>query len=132
MRVEDRSATAYEIGQSVDVQEDVRDPAERNLRMFELATGVRFDTCPWQALRDPFVLEVMGAYRWFQKGALYERYPEGTPAIVLRALEVYDAALERVRAFDAEERRKEAEAEARRREEELAARGGRRFPRGFS
>lgn len=92
----------------------------------EKASGLRQATCPWQALRDPFVCAVLDAYRWRDRlPMLYGSHD--MPEAVRRGLDVYEAALNAVLAHD---RRVELE---RQRAETAAAhpgehRGRRRFP----
>lgn len=99
------------------------DPSEQILSGIERATGGRPEGCPWQAFRDPFVGAVLRAYRWFRSGQLAVAYPD-LPAALARGLEVYDAALNAVQAYDIREERKRREAE--RQERELASQAAKR------
>jgi len=100
------------------------DPSEQIFTSIEKATGTRGSACPWRAFRDPFVGEVLRAYRWFKAGQLAALWPH-PPAALVRGLEVYDAALNGTQAHDIREERKRRERE---REQELnkqAAKKGR-------
>jgi hypothetical protein len=84
---------------------------ERVLVNVQKATGVRWDTCPWQALRDPLVSQVFRAYPHWKLGELGAFYGgnENVPAVLLEALAVYESAVNRVQSYDAEVRRKQRE-----------------------
>lgn len=89
------------------------------------ATGIRQTTCPWQSLRDPFVIAVLRAYRWFKAEQLLDRYPR-CPEALMRGLEAYDGALNAVQAHDMRAERKRIDAENARRMRE--AEGGHMRP----
>lgn len=61
-------------------------------------------------MRDPFVIAVVRAHRWFKDGQLAVRWPN-PPEALLRGLEVYDAALNRVVVHDLEADRKRSDVE---------------------
>lgn len=84
------------------------------MRSVEKATGERWDTCPWQALSDPFVAQVFRAYPHWRKGALGALYggDDRVPAVLLDGLATYDAAVHRVQAHDLDAERKRREREA--------------------
>lgn len=86
---------------------------ERVLLNMQKATGVRWDTCPWQALRDPLVSQVFRAYPHWKRGELGTLYggSDNVPAVLLEALAVYESAVSRVQAYDAEAERKRREQE---------------------
>lgn len=94
------------------------DPSEQILGGMEAATGQRTDGCPWRSYEDPFVGEVLRAYRWWKAGQLAAVWPE-PPLALVRGLEVYDAALNAVQSHDIREERRRRESE--RRERDLAA-----------
>lgn len=99
------------------------DPSEQILTGIERATGERPDGCPWRAFDDPYVGEVLRAYRWWKAGQLALRWPD-PPVALLIGLEVYDAALNAVQAHDSREERKRRETEAK--ERELSRRASRK------
>lgn len=86
----------------------------------EAAGGTRLTTCPWWALRDPFVIQVLAAHRWFREGQLALRWPV-LPEALARGLEVYDTALLTVQANDAEAAAKKARDEAEERMRQLSS-----------
>lgn len=75
----------------------------------ETATGVRPTECPWSALRDPFVAEVVRAHAWRELGQLGVRYPLGVPSRVVWGVEAYASALNSVQVYDIREQRKRDE-----------------------
>lgn len=87
------------------------DPSEQILAGIEEATGTRPDGCPWQAFRDPFVAEVLKAYRWWKGGQLATVWGADPPAALVRGIEVYDAALNAVQAHDLRKERERREQE---------------------
>lgn len=89
----------------------------------ESATKVRQDTCPWQALRDPFTQAVMAAHRWYLSNQLSTRYPR-LPEALARGIEVYDSALNLVRSHDLKAERDKSQAEAKRRQQKSALQQG--------
>ncbi len=93
------------------------DPSEQVLAGIERATGGRPDGCPWRAFEDPFVGEVLRAYRHWKAGQLALVWGAAPPAALMRGLEVYDAALNAVQAHDIREERKKRDAQ---REQELS------------
>lgn len=82
----------------------------------EVATGTRPLGCPWKALSDPFVSEVMRAHRWWKSGQLEARYAGRVPAFIVQAVEVFDSALNSVQVHDIREEQKQREEEAKRQE----------------
>lgn len=102
------------------------DPGESILRDCEATTGVRPVGCPWAALRDPFVAEVIRAHAWREDGQLDVRYPLGVPSRVASGLEIYRVALNAVRVHDQREDRKRRDEERRAAE---AKRSRQRHPR---
>jgi len=95
------------------------DGGEQILASIERATGSRPHGCPWRAFEDPFVAEVLKAYRWFKANQLSVVWPN-PPAALIRGLEVYDAAVNAVQATDIRDERERREKE--RREQKLNAR----------
>ena len=91
------------------------DPSEQIFAGVEAATGTKGSACPWRAFRDPFVAEVLRAYRWWKAGQLAALWPR-PPLALVRGLEVYDSALNSVQAHDIREERKRRERENRERE----------------
>lgn len=87
------------------------DPAEAILDGCEEATGERPRGCPWRAYADPYVAEVLRAYRWWKAGQLEARYAGDVPASIAWGVEVYDAALNSVQVHDMREDREKREAE---------------------
>lgn len=69
-------------------------------------TGLRQETCPWWALRDPYVQRVVAAHRWWKVGELSTRWPD-PPFALLRGIEIYDAALSAVMNDEMERSREE-------------------------
>lgn len=100
------------------------DPSEQVLGGIERATGTRPDGCPWQSFRDPFVGEVLRAYRHWKAGQLALAWGSDPPAALMRGIEVYDAALNAVQAHDIREERKKRERE--RQERELSSQAAKR------
>lgn len=82
----------------------------------EEATGERPAGCPWRAFADPYVGEVLRAYRWWKAGQLETRYAGAVPASIAWGVEVYDAALNSVQVVDMRADREKREADARDRE----------------
>lgn len=74
------------------------DEAEGVLRRCGEASGLRPETCPWWALRDPYVSAVRAAYRWWKTGQLGDR--AHLPAALVDGLATYDGALNAVQVFD--------------------------------
>ncbi len=72
---------------------------------------MRPTSCPWQALRDPFVAAVMRAHDWYRERQLEARYGGRIPEALARGVELYAIALSIVRAeetrLDREERERE-------------------------
>lgn len=79
---------------------DVVDTVENG---HEQSVGRRLGMCPWAAMRDPFVGHVMSAWSWWQKGQLEARYRGDPPEAIVRGVSIFDAALNRVKAFDLRE-----------------------------
>jgi len=94
----------------------VQDPGERILRAFEEMTGARQTTCPWQAMRDPFVVAVLDEHRLMSmsKGVASVAHLGELPRPIVDGLRTYDAILNLVLAHDiraeAEERDRKAKA----------------------
>lgn len=82
----------------------------------EAATGERPSGCPWRAFADPYVGEVLRAYRWWKAGQLETKYPAGVPAPIAWGVEVYDSALNMVQVVDARADREKREVERAERE----------------
>lgn len=95
------------------IEEDL---GERVLLSVQKATGERWETCPWQALRDPFLAHVFRAYPHWKRGELGSLYGghDNVPAVLLDALAIYESAVNRVQAYDMEARRKQREQESER------------------
>ena len=96
----------------------VDDIGERVLRDCEEATGERPVGCPWAALRDPFVGEVVRMHRHWKEGAVSI---ETLPASIVAGLETFDAALNSVQIHDMREDREERKREAEQRDLDRAA-----------
>src|SRR5690606_23945629 len=64
------------------------DPGEQLLAAMEKATRLRQTTCPWQALRDPFTIEVLRAHRWWKERQLEAMYAGAVPEAVRRGVDV--------------------------------------------
>lgn len=92
------------------------DPSEQIFAGVEAATGTRGSACPWRAFRDPFVAEVLRAYRHWKERQLSLVWGTAPPAALMRGLEVYAAALNGTQAHDIREERKRRERENRERE----------------
>lgn len=104
------------------------DAGEQILRGTETASGERSPGCPWRQMRDPFVVAVMRAHRWWKTGELGTRWGGEIPEALARGIECFDGAINAVQAHDMREEREEREREQRRRELERSVRGG--MPRG--
>ncbi len=86
----------------------------RHLEVIQRVTGERPPTCPWRALYDPLVSEVLQTLSWaFESGNLTAVLPPDPPAILLEALGVYRRALEATENENEKLRKKKAEDEAR-------------------
>ena len=81
----------------------------------EEASGLRQATCPWWAMRDPYVQRVVEAHGWREKGALDSLWPSPIPAALKTGIDVFGAALARVRTHDLEKEREERERQDRQR-----------------
>ena len=81
-----------------------------------IMTGIEPVSCPWRAFSDPYVAEVLRAYRWWKAGQLESRYPGGVPAPIASGVEVYDSALNSVQVVDMRADREKREAERKERE----------------
>ena len=92
------------------------DGAEQVASNVEAITGQRYDGCPWRAYEDPFVGEVLRAYRHWKERSLHLVWGDDPPVALIRGLEVYDSALNSVQAHDIREERKRRERENRERE----------------
>lgn len=89
----------------------------------EEATGSEPAGCPWAAMRDPFVLEVIQAHRWSESGQLDVHYPSGIPNVVKLGVEWWAGAVSSVQTHDIrEDRRRRAREEAERELQEAAKR----------
>lgn len=80
------------------------------LRAMEEATGFRQTTCPWRAMRDPFVMAVLQAHKDWKLGSLASSWPE-VPYALRCGIHDYDNALNAVRVYDfrAEQKKRDAE-----------------------
>ena len=78
----------------------------------EEATRLRQTTCPWQAMRDPFVIAVLDAHRWWKERQLEAMYAGQIPESIRRGVNVYESAMNAVLAHDREIDRKRRDAEA--------------------
>lgn len=91
------------------------DPGERNLALAHDATGERPHGCPWRALRDPFVAEVLEAHRHWDKGQLAAHYlakhGSEVPPEIDWGVVIFDAALKAVHSADTRLDREERERE---------------------
>lgn len=87
------------------------DPSTQMLEGIEAATGNREVACPWRAFRDPFVSEVLSAYRHWKQRQLALVWGPDPPAALMQGLEVYDAALNGVQLHDARKERERRERE---------------------
>lgn len=104
------------------------DGAEQVASNVEAITGQRYDGCPWRAYEDPFVGEVLRAYRHWKERSLHLVWGDDPPVALIRGLEVYDAALNAIRAHDMGEDRKKREADRQKQLNERAAKKGRGRP----
>ena len=95
------------------------DGAEQVASANERVTGDRPDGCPWRAYEDPFVGEVLRAYRHWKERQLHLVWGADPPVALMRGIEVYDAALNAIRANDI---REEREKNKRERESEMQKR----------
>lgn len=93
------------------------------LTNLEKVTGVRQMTCPWQALRDPFVIAVLHGHRLFKERQLFDRMPR-CPEALMRGIEVYDGALNAVQNHDLRIQQEQAEQRNRELEEQMRNGGG--------
>lgn len=75
-------------------------------------------------MRDPFVAEVVQAYRWHEAGQLDLKYPLGVPNVVMWGIEQWASALNSVQVHDMREERERREREFE--ERELAAQANRK------
>jgi hypothetical protein len=83
------------------------------LAAVESATGVRPETCPWNAYSDPDVVEVLQAHRLNEKHQFFSAFPDNDPPDWLcRAVDIYEAFLDRVRSGVIRKRREDAEKRA--------------------
>lgn len=99
-----------------------RDPGETALEYMREATGLRQTTCPWRALRDPFVVTVLNARRWKRDGELQTRFGGRPIPVALRdGLDVLESALNAVEVTDSRADAAERKAEDERRRAELEA-----------
>lgn len=89
-------------------------------RFVERVCGGRPIACPWHAFADPFVTETIRLRRAFERGAINLL---SLPAVMVEAIQIYDAALRRLEADD--DRREREERERKRRQAEAAAQSGR-------
>lgn len=76
------------------------------------ATRVMQAGCPWQAMRDPFAIAVLQAYRWWKANQLEANCGGAVPEAIRRGVDVYHIALQSVISHDAEREQKRREAEA--------------------
>lgn len=79
------------------------DQAEAVQRAVERVSGMRGEGCPFRALADPYVQRVVNGHRHWGKGELSARYGGDVPEAIWRGVEVFDAALGAVDAFDLRE-----------------------------
>ena len=77
----------------------VADQGERLLRSWQEITGVRQTTCPWQAMRDPFVGAVLDAHYRAKGGSIVAANP-GLSRVLFEGVEIYERALQAVTAHD--------------------------------
>ncbi len=68
--------------------------------------------CPWSALSDPYVAEVIRAARWKEDGELSTRYGGRVPLRIIDGIDVYEVARNSVLVHDAREKNREQEHEA--------------------
>lgn len=91
------------------------DGAHRSIRAIakhiEELTGHEPPSCPWRALYDPLVAEVVGLANLGDEGFGQSALEPDPPAILLDALEVFIAAKRSVRAHYQEQARKKHERE---------------------
>jgi hypothetical protein len=64
----------------------------------EQMIGERLTTCPWAGYRDPFVLSVLEAAYWFDKGQLSTRLGPRPSAVMMEAVSHYTRVQNVVRA----------------------------------
>lgn len=100
---------AYDPNADVPV-EAIVDQGERLLRAWAEVTGLRLTTCPWQALRDPYVAAVLRAHHRSKGGSVVASNPDMS-RILFDGVEVYDRALLAVISHDRriDEEKREAE-----------------------
>ena len=92
--------------------EAIVDQGERLLRSWEEVTGLRQTTCPWQAMRDPYVVAVLRAHHRAKGGSVVAANPDMS-RVLFDGVEVYDRALLAVVSHDRridEEKREAADA----------------------
>ncbi len=80
------------------------DLAEQAFRGIESDTGTKPDGCPWRALRDPFVRQVLHVYPAWKTGH------DVNPARLRNAVQAYHAALNAIEVADMKRERKRREA----------------------
>lgn len=87
------------------------DGVEQVLTSLERITGTRQTACPWRAYEDPFVAEVLRAHRHWKERQLHLVWGHDPPAALMRGIEVYDSALNAIRANDIHEDREKRKRE---------------------
>lgn len=76
-------------------------------------TGDVYEGCPWRVFTDPYVHDVLNAYRWFESGQVALSF--GTidgPNIIVEGVGHYHATLNRLRLDDMERSAKARKARA--------------------
>lgn len=81
----------------------------------EKLTGYRPPTCPWRAMYDPLVPEVIRVAALADKGLGMAALDDDPPAILIDALSIYLAAKAATRSHDEAEEHRERMAELKRR-----------------
>lgn len=92
------------------------DPSEQILAGIEEAASKRPEGCPWQSFRDPFVGEVLDAYRHWKQRQLALVWGDDPPAVLMHGIKTYDAFLNAVQAHDIRKERERREEDRKRRE----------------
>ena len=83
------------------------------LETIESVAGDRPETCPWLAFSDPFVLEILEAYAFFESGQLSLYWGADPANLLVEGIRHYHGAVRRVTADHQEKQLKEMK-EARR------------------
>lgn len=85
--------------------------ASRHLDVIERVTGRRPPTCPWRAMYDPLVQEVLAVMPFDENGNLAAALGPNPPALLVDAIADYKLAVGATRAEEMKKRAKAREAQ---------------------